>query len=84
VPLHTDHPPLRVSALDSFNDAIVGPRRRAQVAAETIDCLMMDGVYVHRMLAHDGGEPRRSLDAHRVDAGRSVIVEVVGTRLRSL
>jgi len=45
VPLHADHPPVRVVAFDTFDGAIVRSRSDPHRLTETVDCLVMDGVH---------------------------------------
>jgi hypothetical protein len=45
VPLHPDHPPRRVVALDAFDGAVVGPYADAHCRAESVDRLVVDGVH---------------------------------------
>jgi len=45
MPLHSNHPPVGVVALDTLNDAIVGASADADRTTQTIDSLMVNRVH---------------------------------------
>jgi len=54
VPLHADHPPVRVIAFDTFDGAVVRSRTDAHGLTETVHRLVMDGVHAERLRAKNG------------------------------
>jgi hypothetical protein len=84
VPLYADHPPIRIVALDAFHHAVIRSRVDANGVAESIDCLVVDGVHAERLRAENRRESRRRIDADAVDACISLVAQLVRGHVRLL
>jgi hypothetical protein len=77
VPLHADHPPSWIVALDALDHAVVRVRADTQRCAEPIDGLVVNGVHGERVRANNSCEPGRRLDAHAVHTRATFRVQLV-------
>jgi len=77
VPLDAHHPPTRIIALDALDRPVLRAGADSHRLAETVDCLMMDGVHRERVRPENRREAGLRIHTHAVHPRIALVVHLV-------